>query len=102
MDQNGGAFVGTMLQEGNDAGIVEVLLSNVIADLHAQMPSTHASAQLFAGCVDVLQRNLTERLQTSLSVRAQLKRRVVKEAGAVQRVLRGPVIGEEYRRRRED
>ena len=34
MHQHGRAFIGAVLQKSHDAGIVEILVANMIADLH--------------------------------------------------------------------
>src|SRR5256885_12704976 len=64
------ALIGAMVQKGDDAGIVEILLADMIANLHAEVSRAYAPAQLLAGCINVLQRNLAERFETTLALRA--------------------------------
>src|SRR5437879_5206674 len=78
MHQHRRAFSGTIVKESHDAGIIEVLLSDVIADLHAQVPCSHAPAQLLTCSVHVLQRHLAQRLQPSLPLSAQFQCCVIK------------------------
>ena len=44
MHEHGRALIGTVMEESHDAGIVEIFLSNMIADLHAEMAGAHASS----------------------------------------------------------
>ena len=68
------ALIGTVVEKCHDAGIVKILLANVIADLHAEMAGPHASAKFLTCRVRILQRYLAERLQSSFAMRAQLQR----------------------------
>src|SRR5580704_7920426 len=58
MDEHSCSLVSAMMQERQNARIVQILLANMISNLHAQMSRSHASAQLFASRIGVLQRNL--------------------------------------------
>src|SRR5215469_18901936 len=79
MDQDGCTFVSAVMQEGHDAGIVEVLLPDMVADLYAEMPGAHAAAELPGGSVDILQRNLTKGLQTPIALCAKFKRSIIEQ-----------------------
>ena len=102
MNQHRRAFVRAMMQEGHDARIVEIFLANVIADLHSQMSGAHAPAQFLARRVNILQRNLAQRFQPALALRAQFQRRIVEQARAIQRVLHGTIVREQHRSGREN
>ena len=54
---------GAVLQEGDDAGVVEIAVADVVADLDAAMAAGKAAIELGAGGVGVLQRHLAERQQ---------------------------------------
>src|SRR5579871_1472712 len=54
MHQNRCALVGAVMQKSDDAGIIEILISDMIPNLYAKMPSPHASAQLVARSVNIL------------------------------------------------
>jgi hypothetical protein len=88
-----------MMQEREEAFIVEVFITDVIADLHAQVSGAHRTRQLFAGGVDVLQWNLAQRPQSSFSTAAHFERNIVEHARAIQCMLRLAAIGEENRGR---
>ena len=60
MYQHSRSFVGTMLKERNDAFVVQVSFTDMIADLHTDMPVFHRAAQFFTGRIGILQRHLTE------------------------------------------
>src|SRR5271155_3451824 len=45
MNEYGRALVGTMVEERDDAGIVEIFVTDVIADLHAEMAGAHAAGE---------------------------------------------------------
>ncbi len=94
MNQHRRAFVRAVMQEGHDAGIIEILLANVIADLHSEMSRSHAAAQFLARRVNILQRNLAQRFQPALALRAQLQRSVIEQTRAIQRVLRRTLVCE--------
>src|SRR5580698_6574064 len=59
MNENGSTFISAVLEEGNNARVVEIFVGNMVSDLHAKMPSAHAAGQLLAGRVDILKGNLT-------------------------------------------
>ena len=80
-------------------GSSRFLLPDVIADLHADVPGLHASRQLGAGGVDVLQRHLAKRSQSALSLAAHFKRGVVEDARHLQRLFGRPMIGKQHGRR---
>src|ERR1700736_112423 len=44
MNQHRRAFVRAVLQERDNSGIVEIVFSHMIADLHAEMAGAHTSA----------------------------------------------------------
>ena len=54
MHQHRRAFIGTVMQKGDNAGIVEILCSHMVADLHTDMSGLHASRNFCARRVDVL------------------------------------------------
>ncbi len=62
MDQHRGSLVGAMMQESDDARVVEILLPDVVSDLHANVSRLHTAAEFVAGCINVLQRDLAKRL----------------------------------------
>jgi hypothetical protein len=77
MNEDRGSFRVAMLQEFQDAGIVEIFLSDVIADLDAEVSVAHAAGELLAGCVDILQGNLAERFQPAFRALAHFKGNVI-------------------------
>jgi hypothetical protein len=93
MDEYGGAFVSAMVEEREDSRVIEIFIADVIADLHAEMPRTHAAGEFGAGGVNILQRNLAERAQPSFAASADFERRIIKHVGAIQRVPRFAVVG---------
>jgi hypothetical protein len=97
MDQDSRTFVGTVMEEGQYARVVKILVTDVIADVDAEVPGTHAAREFSAGSVDVLQWNLAEGLQFSIRAIAQLQRGIIEELGAFKRVLGGPLVSEENR-----
>src|ERR1700721_4614272 len=94
MNQHGRAFLRAVMQEGHDPWIIEIFVSHVIADLHAKMASTHASAQFLARSVNILQRNLAKRLQPLLPLRAKFQGRIIEKLCTIQRVLYRALEGE--------
>ena len=98
MHQHRSTDVGTVVQESNDAGIVEVLRADMVADLYANVPGLHASAHLGAGGIDVLQRHLTKRLEAAIGATAHFQRSIVEDARNFQRLLRRPVVRKQHRR----
>ena len=101
MNQHRRAFVRAMMQESHDSRIIEILLANMISDLHSQMSGTHAPAQFLARRVNILQRNLTQRFQPALALRTQFQRSIVEQARTIQRVLHGALVREQHRRGRD-
>ena len=98
MNEHCGALVGTMVKEGEYARVIEIFIADVIADLHAEMSGAHAASEFDARGINILQRNLAERAQSSFAASAELERRIIKQAGAVEGVLRFAVIGKKNRR----
>ncbi len=98
MNEHGGALVRAMVEERDDSRVVEILVADVIADLHAEMPGAHAASEFGAGSVNILQRHLAERAQSSFAASAEFQRRVVKNASAIQRLLRFAVVGKKHGR----
>src|SRR5712692_4408972 len=96
------AFIGAVAEEGHNAGIVQIPASNMVADLHPDVSSSHASAELFACCVSILQGHLTKRFQPALSFGAKFKRRIVEQLRAIERVLHRPLIREQHRSSRDN
>ncbi len=80
MHQHGRTFVGAVMQEGHDAGIVEIFRTDVIADLHADMPGLHASREFGTGSIDVLQRHLAKGFEPPMSAAAHLQCGIVKDS----------------------
>src|SRR5271155_1765970 len=93
MNEYGRALVGAVVEESEDSRVIEIFVAHVIADMHAQMSGDHAASQFGAGRVNILQRNLAERAQSSFAASAELERRVIKQARAIERVLRFTVVG---------
>ena len=77
MDENGRSYIGTVMEKSHNTGIVEILRSNVIANLYAEMPAQHAAAEFLAGRVNVLQRYLAEGLQSAFPPATKIERSVV-------------------------
>jgi hypothetical protein len=94
MNQHGGAFVGAMMQKRQDAGIIEILFADVIADFDTDMPVVHAASKLRTGRVNILQRYLAQRLQSSLASVAHFQCGMIKKARTFKGTLRLAVVGE--------
>ena len=60
MNQNGCTLIRAVVQESHDAGIIQILASNMIANLHPQMSGLHRPAELFASRINILQRHLAK------------------------------------------
>jgi hypothetical protein len=88
-----------MAQEIEDAGIVEALRPDVVADLHADVARRSRLGDRAAGRVDVLQRHLRERLQPARVRRAELDHAVVHALAPRRRLCGIPCIAEHDRRR---
>jgi hypothetical protein len=99
MNQHGGTLVGTVVQKRQDAGIIEILFAYVIADFDADMPGVHAASKLRAGRVNILQRHLAQRLQSSLASVAHFQSGIIKQARTFQGTLRLTVVREKNRSR---
>ena len=67
MHEHGRALIRAVVQESHNSSIIQILVSNVIANLHAQMPRLHASAKLLASGINILQRHLAKGFQPALS-----------------------------------
>ena len=91
---------GAMGEERDEAIVVEVTVTDVVADLHALHPVGEAALELLARQVGVLQRDLADRHEPAVAGRAQLEEGVVEDAGALHRLLGGATVGEQHRRRR--
>ena len=74
------ANISTVMQEGNDAGIIQILWADMVPDVHAGVPGLHTSAHLDTGGVDFLQRHLTKRLEATIVTAAHFERGIVEEA----------------------
>ena len=59
MCEHGRSLIGTMMKERHNAGVIKILVGDMIANLDSEMTGTHAARQFLAGSIDVLQRNLT-------------------------------------------
>jgi len=77
MHQNGGAFIGTVLEKREDARIIEIFFADVIADLNAEVTRSPAATQFLASGVDVLQRDLAQRPQSAFPLITHLERNVI-------------------------
>ena len=97
MHQHGRAFIRAMMQKRHDAGIVEIFLANMVADLHAEMARPHASRKFLACGIDILQRNLAQRLQPAFALRAKLQRGVIEQVRAIERMFNGTIVGKQHR-----
>jgi len=60
MHEHSGAFIRAMMKKRYDAGIVQILIRNVIPNLHTEVSSSNASAEFLASRVNVLQRHLAQ------------------------------------------
>jgi hypothetical protein len=98
MNEDGGALVGAMVEESDDSRIIKIPVADVIADLNAEMSSTHAACEFDAGRVNILQRHLAERAQSSFATSAEIERCVIKYASALQSMLRFAIVGKEHGR----
>jgi hypothetical protein len=76
-----------MLQKFHYARIVEILFSNVISNLDAQVTVAYATVKLSTSEVNVLQWNLAKRFQPAFGTLAHLQRNVIEQARAIQGVL---------------
>jgi hypothetical protein len=98
VNEDGGALIGAMVEEGEDSRVIEIFVTDVVANLHAQMAGAHAAGEFGAGRVNILQRDLAESAQPSFAASAELERCVVKQASAIERVLRFAIVGKKNRR----
>src|ERR1700679_52961 len=98
MNEDCGAFGSAMLQKSQDAGIVEIFLSDVIADLYAEVAVAQTAGEFDAGCVDILQGNLAERFKPAFRALAHFKSNVIKQTSAIERVFGFARVGKKHRR----
>lgn len=93
--------LGAVRQELDDATPVEVRVPDVVADLDSPVPVGHASVELAAGGLRVLQRHLAERHESSRVVSGDLKGEVVEDRRHLGGLLRRPSVREEHGRGRD-
>jgi len=86
-----------VLEERDDARVVEIAVADVVADLDPAVPGRHGPVELAAGGVGVLQRHLAERDEPVRRLRGDLQREVVEDRGGARGGVRGLVVGEEDR-----
>ena len=96
------ANVGAVLEELHGAGVVEITLTDVVADLDPSVPGGQAAVELGAGGVGVLERNLAERDQPVAPGGDALQGEVVEDLGHLDRLAGRPLVAEEQRRRRHN
>ena len=89
--------LGAMMQESDDAGIIEILFPDVITDFDSHVPGAQTARQFRAGRVNILQRHLAQRLQSSVAPPAHFQSCIIEKARAFQRVLRFAVVSEKHR-----
>ncbi len=97
MHEHRGALGGAVLQEGDDAGVMQLAAADVVADVHAGVAVAHGAAQLAAGEISILQRHLTQRFQAPRVGGADGTAGVVEEPGALQRLQRRTLVREQQR-----
>ena len=102
MDEHRGPDVGAVAEEVDDAVVVEVALSDMVADLDAGVPGGEAAIELGARRIGVLERHLAERDQPVAARSDALQGEIVEDPGHLDRLLGGPLVAEEQRRRRHD
>jgi hypothetical protein len=84
-----------VLEERDDARVVEVAVADVVADLDAAVPGLDGPVELAAGGVGVLQRHLAERDEPLRCLGRDLQREVVEDRRGGGGGVRGLVVGEE-------
>ena len=84
-----------MLEKRDHSLVVEVAITDVVADLDAHMTSLHAPLQLAAGCIGILEWYLRERQQAAVARLAQLQGKIVHDAGDLLGLAHRSVVGEE-------
>ena len=72
-------FVGAVVEESHEPGIVEVAVADMVADVHPDVARVPGPADLGARGIDVLERRLAERSEAGRIVGAHLRRPVVDE-----------------------
>ena len=100
VDEDRRAHRRAVLQELRDAGVVQVAVADVVADLDARVARRQAPVQLRAGRVRVLQRHLAERDQPVVAA-GDRQGQVVEDAGEFDRLVGRAVVAEEDRGRRD-
>ena len=98
MHQHRHTFARAVAQEIEDARIVEVPRPHVVADLHADMTARARPRYLAARRIDVLQGNLSERLQAMRLHRAERSGELVHPGGPRCCAHRVPRVAEHDRR----
>jgi hypothetical protein len=83
-----------VMEKSLNPRIIEIFLPDVIANLHAQMPSLHAASEFFARRIDILQRHLAKGFQSTFSPAAEFECRIVKQSRAIECVFHRAIIGE--------
>jgi hypothetical protein len=98
MNEHGGAFVRAMVEKSDDSRVVEILITDVIANLHANMPGAHAASEFGAGSVNILQGHLAERAESAFAASTELQRRIIKYSSATQGMFRFTIVAKQHRR----
>ena len=100
VDEHRRAHRRAVLEERDDALVVEVAVADVVADLDARVSGGQAPVQLRAGGVGVLQGNLAERDEPLRRTGTDLQGEVVEDPGDLRGVRPAVLVAEEHRRRR--
>ena len=91
-----------MLQEGDDACVIEVAVADVVADLDAEVAVHLASLDLPACGVGVLEGYLSKGKEPLGCGGTDLEREIVEDAAHLFSLDRIPAVAEEHRRRGDD
>ena len=89
-----------MLKEGDNTGVIEIPVADMVADLDAAMTASKAAFDLRTRCVCVLQRNLAERPQPIRLRCTDLERQIIEDASDAGRLIPGVRVGKKGRGRR--
>jgi hypothetical protein len=60
VDEHSRTRIRAVVQKSHYAGIVEILVANVVADLYTKVSGLHAAADFLASRVNILQRYLAK------------------------------------------
>src|SRR5690242_12488896 len=99
MDEHWHTEASAVLKEGDDAGVVEIPVADMIADLDAAMTAGEAAFDFRTRCVRILQRNLAERPQPVRLRCTDLERQIIEDARDAGRFIPVVRVGEKRRRR---